>query len=176
MADTYLVSAMTTPALDRLSVLVIDPSPQMAGLVASMLRALRVRNIQDATDARTAIRLLNARPFDVVILDDAIAPMGGVDFVRGMRGTPSCASRQAAVIMTASAPDTARITAARDAGITEFLRKPFAAEHLRTRLVSILANPRGFIETGAYAGPDRRRRDTGPRGEERRSAGARDND
>ncbi|MCS6757833.1 MAG: hypothetical protein MO852_00940 [Candidatus Devosia euplotis] len=42
--------------------------------------------------------------------------------------------------------------------MTEFLRKPFAANHLQTRLTSIETNPRGFIEVDAYAGPDRRRK------------------
>jgi two-component system chemotaxis response regulator CheY len=161
---------MSSQSIDSLSVLVIDTSAQMAALVSSMLRTLRIRTIQDCADAKSAIRLLNARAFDVVIIDDGLMPMGGVEFVRGLRATATCPSREAAVVMIASAPDGARIAAARDAGITEFLRKPFATEHLRTRLVSIVTNPRGFVQTRAYVGPDRRRRELGPKGEERRGA------
>ncbi|MCY1556951.1 hypothetical protein D9M68_937530 [compost metagenome] len=62
------------------------------------------------------------------------------------------------VIMMSAAPDAKRIAEARDAGVTEFLRKPFAASHLQTRLTSIEANPRGFIEAEQYKGPDRRRK------------------
>jgi DNA-binding response OmpR family regulator len=60
--------------------------------------------------------------------------------------------------MISAAPDARRIAEARDAGVTEFLRKPFAAAHLQSRLVSIEANPRGFVEAETYQGPDRRRK------------------
>jgi two-component system, chemotaxis family, chemotaxis protein CheY len=49
----------------------------------------------------------------------------------------------------------ARVTAARDAGITEFLAKPISAKALYQRVVNVVANPRPFIKT--YFGPDRRR-------------------
>ncbi|SFZ83694.1 Response regulator receiver domain-containing protein [Devosia enhydra] len=160
---------MSTPSIERLSVLIVEPSPQMASLVASMLRTLRIRLIQDCADAKSAGRLVQTRAFDVIIIDDATPPIGGVGFVKGLRGSTDSPSRQAAVIMMSSAPDTANIIAARDAGVTEFLRKPFATDHLRTRLVSIVSRPRDFVESPAYVGPDRRRREQGPEGEERRA-------
>ena len=160
---------MSTASIERLSVLIVDPSQQMASLVASMLRSLRIRLVQDCADARAAGRLLQTRAFDVIVVDDQVAPMGGVAFVKGLRSSDDSPSRQAAVIMMSSAPDTANIIAARDAGVTEFLRKPFATDHLRTRLVSIVSRPRDFVESAAYVGPDRRRRAEGPEGEERRA-------
>jgi DNA-binding response OmpR family regulator len=50
-----------------------------------------------------------------------------------------------------------RVTAARDAGITEFLAKPISAKALYQRIVNVVANPRPFIKTKTYFGPDRRR-------------------
>ena len=160
---------MSTAPIERLSVLIVDPSQQMASLVASMLRTLHIRMVQDCADARSAGRLLQTRAFDVVIVDDQVVPMGGVAFVKGLRSSVDSPARQAAVIMMSSAPDTANIIAARDAGVTEFLRKPFATDHLRTRLVSIVSRPRDFVESPAYVGPDRRRREQGPEGQERRA-------
>jgi hypothetical protein len=49
------------------------------------------------------------------------------------------------------------IAAARDAGVTEFLRKPFSAEHIGLRLDAIRKAPRAFVEATDYAGPPRRR-------------------
>lgn len=60
--------------------------------------------------------------------------------------------------MMAARPDATRIAAARDVGVTEFLRKPFAANHLEARLAVIARAPRPIIETEGYVGPDRRRR------------------
>jgi DNA-binding response OmpR family regulator len=50
-----------------------------------------------------------------------------------------------------------RVVAARDAGITEFMAKPISAKSLYQRIVNVVANPRPFIKTKTYFGPDRRR-------------------
>ena len=69
----------------------------------------------------------------------------------------------------------ARVTAARDAGITEFLAKPISAKALYHRIVNVVANPRPFIKTKTYFGPDRRR-NVNPNyiGPERRKGGKSD--
>src|SRR5690606_31546061 len=107
--------------------------------------------------------------FDIVIIDDLIAGPDAVELVRRLRLDAHSPNRLTPIIMMAAAPDAARIAAARDAGVTEFLRKPFAVTHLRSRLESIAAHPRPFIEAGDFAGPDRRRRDQPVGASDRRS-------
>jgi DNA-binding response OmpR family regulator len=101
---------------------------------------------------------LNRRMFDVIIVDDALDGMDGVAFTKQLRAAVDCQNRAVPIIMMSSAPDARRIADARDAGVTEFLRKPFAANHLQSRLVNIESRPRGFIEASTYQGPDRRRK------------------
>ena len=67
-------------------------------------------------------------------------------------------NRAMPIIMMAATPDTKMIQLARDAGVTEFLRKPFSAEHIKLRLDGLTKAPRTFVEAKSYAGPDRRRR------------------
>jgi two-component system chemotaxis response regulator CheY len=50
-----------------------------------------------------------------------------------------------------------RVVAARDAGITEFMAKPISAHALYQRILNVVANPRPFVKTKSYFGPDRRR-------------------
>jgi DNA-binding response OmpR family regulator len=50
-----------------------------------------------------------------------------------------------------------RVMIARDAGVTEFLAKPISAKGLYQRILNVVANPRPFIKTKNYFGPDRRR-------------------
>jgi DNA-binding response OmpR family regulator len=61
------------------------------------------------------------------------------------------------IIMLTGHTEKQRVTAARDAGITEFLAKPISAKALYQRIVNVVANPRPFIKTKTYFGPDRRR-------------------
>jgi DNA-binding NtrC family response regulator len=63
---------------------------------------------------------------------------------------------------------TARVAAARDQGVTEFLVKPFTANELARRIAYVIDAPRDFVETNEFFGPDRRRRKGHEHSDERR--------
>jgi two-component system, chemotaxis family, chemotaxis protein CheY len=150
-------------------ILVADHTPHMASLVGQMLRAMGRKGIREVHDAAGAFGELNRRLFDILVIDADLEGMDGVSFTARLRANATCQNRLVPVIMMSSAPDRQRIAAARDAGVTEFLRKPFAASHLESRILSIEANPRPFVEANAYKGPDRRRRTAGFVGKDRRA-------
>lgn len=160
---------MIVEEISQHGILIADPSPHMASLIAGMARSLGRRDIREANDAQHALIELKRRHFDIVIIDDALDGMDGVALTRQLRASADLENRYVPIIMMSSAPDAKRIVDARDAGVTEFLRKPFAANHLLSRLTSIAANPRGFIEAPSYTGPDRRRKVVEV-GEDRRDA------
>ena len=166
-----MVDPMPVEAITKRGVLIADPSAHMAALVGVMLRSLGRKDIREVTDAERAMLELRRRVFDVVIFDDALDGMDGVAFTKKLRAATDCQNRLVPIIMMSSAPDAKRIAEARDAGVTEFLRKPFAANHLQSRLTNITTNPRGFIEIGEYKGPDRRRKTVEVGDKDRREAG-----
>lgn len=159
---------MQKPSLSKLDVLVADPSPHMASLVGQMLRHLKVRRVDEATDADRAAALLQSHRYGAIMMNDVLMPSDGISVVRSLRQASAGLNRDTPVIMMASSPDASRIEEARDAGITEFLRKPFAAKDIEERLIAIMTMPRPFIEADEYAGPDRRRRRGGFKGTNRR--------
>lgn len=161
-------TSMSSPSYASLAALIVDPSPHMCALVTSMLRHLKLKSVEDAQSSDHALAALQHRRFGVILIDDVLGPLDGVEVTRLLRQTADGLNRDTPVIMMSARPDLTRIAAARDAGIHEFLRKPFAAAHVATRLDAILVAPRPFIENKAYIGPDRRRRSLKPPGEERR--------
>ncbi|WP_374627083.1 response regulator [Devosia sp.] len=161
------MTTATRPSFAKLDVLLVEPTPHMSTLIVSMLRHLKVHSVDEASTSSAALAQLAQRKYGAILVDEALRPMDGIALTRALRAAEG-PNRDTAVVMMSSTPDTARILAARDAGISEFLRKPFAAQHVETRLVSILAAPREFITSGAYAGPDRRRRQVDYKGAERR--------
>lgn len=140
----------------------------MTTLIAQMLRHLKVRSVAEAHDGGAAETLLLSRRYGAIMVNDTLAPVDGMALVRNLRLASEGLNRDTPVIMMSSAPDALDVTSARDAGVTEFLRKPFATRHIETRLLSIVAAPRPFIEAGSYAGPDRRRRRVSYSGSNRR--------
>ena len=145
-------------AITKLHVLVADPSSHMAALVAQMLHSLKIRSVDALVDRDPIISELNRRPFDLILIDEQMA--GGNDFalIRSLRQSASHPNRLTPIIMLAAAPDAKMIATARDAGVTEFLRKPFSAEHIQLRIDALRKAPRPFVEAEHYAGPDRRRK------------------
>ena len=160
---------MHKPSLAKLDILVVDSSPHMGALIGQMLRHLKVRRVDEALDSDGAAARLQSHRYSAIMLNDELLPINGIALVRALRQATDGLNRDTPVIMMSSRPDAAEIAAARDAGITEFLRKPFATRHVEARLHAILLAPRPFVEAKAYAGPDRRRRRTQHQGSDRRS-------
>ncbi len=161
---------MQKQSFAKLDVLVCDLNPHMGTLIGQMLRHLKVHAVVEVQSTTAAMTALTNRSFGVILLDDLLGPTDSVELVRALRANDKGLNRTTPVVMMSSAPDAARIVAARDAGVTEFLRKPFSAAHIEARLNAIFAAPRQFVEGGPYKGPDRRRRKAEFKGDERRGA------
>lgn len=159
---------MQNLSLSTLDVLVCDPNQHMGALVVQMLRHLRVHAVEEAQNSAATLVAMANRKFGLILLDDRLGPTDSVELVRALRTNGNHPNRTTPVIMMSSAPDASRIVAARDAGVTEFLRKPFAAKDVQSRITSIFGAPRDFVEGGGYQGPDRRRRKAEFGGDDRR--------
>lgn len=159
---------MQRPDFARLKVLVADPSPHMADLVASMLRTLGIKKIAEVSDSAAALFALGRQDYDVLLIDEALAPLDGVKLTRKLRQDAESSNQKAVIVMTFAIAEQRRIEEARDAGVTEFIRKPLSAAILASRIESALSHPRDFVAAEAYAGPDRRRKRAPVSGGERR--------
>jgi DNA-binding response OmpR family regulator len=164
------MSSATTPGTNHLplTALVVDPSPHMSSLVAGMLRTVRVREIREVHTVAAALAELKRRDYGVLLLDDGMKDLDSVEFVRRVRSAEGSPCRDIPIIMMSASPGVDEIKRARDAGVTEFLRKPFAPNAVESRLNTILNAPREFIAAPAYKGPDRRRRKSNFGGKDRR--------
>lgn len=148
--------------LENVNVLVLDDNRHMRQLVESILHALGVKHVCQAADAAQAFKELHHFNADVIIVDWHMEPLDGLDFVRLVRTAKDSPNPYVPIIMLSGYTEYRRVTEARDAGINEFLAKPISAKALYQRFASIIDNPRPFIRTGNYFGPDRRRQNIGP--------------
>jgi CheY-like chemotaxis protein len=86
--------------------------------------------------------------------------MPGVDgnlFLRWIRSGNNVPDRFVPVIMVSGAADQYVVEGARDAGVSEFLAKPFSARSVADRILHVINYPRQFVLAPGYFGPDRRR-------------------
>ncbi len=148
--------------LSLLSVLVVDDNGHMRALVKSILHALGVKEVRDVSDAVDAFRELQYFAADVIIVDWNMEPIDGIEFTRLVRTAKDSPNPFVPIIMLSGHTELFRVSQARDSGINEYLAKPISAKSLYGRILSIIGNPRPFIRSNHYFGPDRRRRDDGP--------------
>jgi len=143
---------------DLLNILLVDDNQHMRLLLTEMLRAIGVRNIHEAVNGEEALNVLHRIAIDIVISDLKMGTLGGIDFVSLLRRSPSSPNPFVPVLMVTGHSTMKRVQAARDAGVNEFLTKPVTGRSLVHRLTLLIEEPRQFIRTGGYFGPDRRRR------------------
>ncbi len=168
----------------RLSVLVVEDSSFMRSIFVAVLRALGVERILVAEDGEQAIKIMSPTGgsktslvgltgVDLVLCDYFMPTVDGAMFLRWLRRSDRSPDRFLPVIMISAAADLEVLFTARDAGMDEFLAKPFSAEKIAQRIVAIVDYPRPYIYCPHYFGPDRRRK-TRPVTTERRVVGKED--
>lgn len=159
---------------DRLSMLVVEDTQPMQKLLVSVLEALGIKNVETATNGDDAFRYFCLRKHDIVLSDWSMDPIDGIELTRMIRKHPMSPNKLAPVILITGYSAWSRVEEARDAGVTEFLVKPFTAHDIARRITHVINRPRDFIETQDFFGPDRRRRreDTDYKGPLRRDEDA----
>lgn len=156
--------------LSKVSVQVVDDDPHMLTLLMNILKTIGIEAISTHKAVATALREIKGRPFDILIVDWAMEPDDGLVMVRALRQPTSPAPFIPIVFLTAYT-EQERVLAARDAGVTEVIRKPLSIGELNRKIVSIIESPRPFIRNKTFFGPDRRRTsDANYTGPERRKS------
>jgi CheY-like chemotaxis protein len=159
--------------LKALRILVVDDNRRSVEIVKSVLASVGAQDIREAYTAHGAFELMQTQLFDLLILDQNLGKGDeGVQLVRRIRNDPASPSPYVAILMLTGYTEQRRVTAARDAGVTDFLSKPFTVAGLLKRVEAIIFQMRPFVRSPSYFGPDRRRKaDPGYRGVERRRKG-----
>jgi CheY-like chemotaxis protein len=144
----------------RLRFLVIDDNAHMRRILRTLLLGYGSREVHEADDGAAGLDAFTQYVPDIIITDWAMPIFDGLELAQMIRQPGANANPYVAIIMLTGHSEKKRVTAARDAGITEFLAKPVSAKGLYERIINVVANPRPFIKTKTYFGPDRRRNAT----------------
>ncbi len=142
----------------NLVVMIVDDNDHTRQLLSSILKALMISQVREAANGMVALNDSKLMVPDVIITDMMMEPLNGLEFTRMLRDDPSHPATRVPVLMVTGFSEKQHVEAARDAGVTEFLAKPVTVKGVGARLESLLNNPRRFIRSQSFSGPDRRRR------------------
>lgn len=154
--------------LRRLSVLVVERHHLMRRLMKDVIQALGINSIELCSSHELLETDTTAFKPDIIFVDWS-AGCDGLDLLQRVRSNAAEFDRFIPVVMVTAYTGFKQVCAARDAGVTEFLAKPITANAIYRRLSAMIENPRDFIESIDFFGPDRRRRAIEQAGPERRA-------
>lgn len=154
----------------KVSVLVVEATKEMYRLFRDVLSMLEVpdRNIFPAYSMEEAFENFCKNNYDIVITDWLANPDQGIALTKQIRTHARSPNRFVPIIMTAGSGHLSRVMRARDSGISEYLVKPFTAEGLAMRITRVIEQPRHFVISETYVGPERRVKAAPYEGEDRR--------
>ncbi len=141
----------------RLRFLVIDDNAHMRRILRTLLHGFGTREVYEAEDGAAGLEAYTHYSPDLVITDWAMPVFDGLELTQMIRQPDANTNPYVPIIMLTGHSEKKRVIGARDAGVTEFLAKPISAKGLYQRILNVVANPRPFIKTTSYFGPDRRR-------------------
>ena len=153
-------------------VLVVECTPSMYQLVKSVLSMLTVpeRHIYAAYGPEEAFDKFKSIKHDIIITDWLQNPDLGIKLTKMIRQREDSPNEYVPIIMTAGTGNYNSVIKARDAGVSDYIVKPFSAQTMADRLVRVIEDDRTFVVSEHFTGPDRRHKiDKSYAGPERRS-------
>ena len=115
--------------------LVVDDSGTMRKIVVRSLNSVGVKLIVEAGDGREALQLMSTTNFDLVLTDWNMPNMNGLELLKAIRGQDGGMP----VIMITTESERTSVIDAIQAGVTDYLTKPFTPDTLRAKLEKHLA-------------------------------------
>ncbi len=124
-------------AVDKaMNVLIVDDYKTMLKIIGNLLRQLGFSNIDEATDGGMALELFGQKNYGLVVSDWNMEPMSGLDLLKQVRAGAN--NNKVPFIMVTAESKTENVIIAKQAGVSNYIVKPFNAETLKTKLSSVL--------------------------------------
>ncbi len=127
-------------AVDKnMNVLVVDDYQTMIRIIKNLLKQLGFNNIDEATDGTAAYELISQKKYGLVISDWNMEPMSGLELLKKVRATSENDNiSKVPFIMVTAESKTENVIAAKQAGVNNYIVKPFNAETLKTKIASVI--------------------------------------
>ncbi len=126
-------------SIDRsINVLIVDDYKTMLRIVRNLLKQINFNNVEEASDGTEALQKLRAGHFGLVISDWNMEPMTGLQLLHEVRADTRL--KPTPFIMVTAESKAENIVAAKAAGVSNYIVKPFNAETLQSKIEKVLGH------------------------------------
>ncbi len=120
----------------NLKVLVVDDFATMRKIEKNILGQLGIKNVDEADDGSTALPKIQQNSYDLIMLDWNMPQMSGLELLKAVRADPS--TKDVPIVMVTAEALKDNIIAAAQAGVNDYIVKPFTAAVLEDKLNKVL--------------------------------------
>ncbi len=125
-------------------VLIVDDYNTMIRIIRNLLRQLGFEHIDDASDGSAALLKMEQRKYGLVISDWNMEPMTGYDLLKQVRANPEMSATP--FIMVTAESKTENVIAAKKAGVSNYIVKPFNAQTLKSKIEAVFPDEQAAAE------------------------------
>ena len=117
-------------------ILVVDDQMTMLRIERNLLKQIGLDNVDLAQDGVEAFRMAKEKSYGLIISDWNMAPVTGLELLKkvradeGLKATP--------FIMVTAESKTENVVLAKQAGVNNYIVKPFNADTLKKKISSVL--------------------------------------
>ena len=120
----------------NINILIVDDYKTMLRIIRSLLTQIGFNNIDEAPNGAVALSKLKEKKYELIISDWNMEPMTGLELLKSVRADE--ALKTIPFIMVTAESKTDNVIAAKQAGVSNYIVKPFNAETLKAKLTSVL--------------------------------------
>ncbi len=150
--------------LEDFKILIVEDYSFVSTILSLTLKEMgigSVLTVENGCDAQTKVQAFNQfenhKNIDLIILDWLMPIMGGKAFLKWLRSSNNENIRFLPVIICSGYTSDELVKESRDLGANEVIVKPVSAAGIAHRIQYIINNPRPFVKSKSFFGPDRRR-------------------
>ncbi len=126
-------------------VLVVDDASTMIRIITNMLQQIGFRDIDEVQGGATALAKMRTKRYGLVISDWNMEPITGIDLLRQVRADPDLG--EIPFIMVTAETRTKNVISAKDAGVSNYIVKPFTAQILKAKIEAVFAEKAEPVRT-----------------------------
>ncbi|HMS85427.1 MAG TPA: chemotaxis response regulator CheY [Nitrospira sp.] len=123
------------PADPSMKILIVDDMVTMRRIVKNVLKQLGFSNIDEAENGQDGLQKLKSSKYDFVVSDWNMPVMTGIDMLRAIRADEQL--KTIPVLMVTAEAQQKNLVEAVQAGVSNYIVKPFTAETMQEKLAKI---------------------------------------
>ncbi|MBX2834394.1 MAG: response regulator [Micavibrio sp.] len=123
----------------NMNVLIVDDYNTMLRIIKNLLKQLGFNNVDEASDGQMALEKVQAKSYGLIISDWNMEPMTGYELLKAIRGSGKAYQNTPFIMVTAESK-TENVVLAKQAGVNNYIVKPFNAETLKNKISAVLGD------------------------------------